>query len=151
MVSLTVLVGVRVAQSFIFCVVFCRSLFDCLIKELGIDNYLGNPAYTPTTLSKEEIVDNRVCFLFLCQALEFQPKMGWCIYCHSTGFLNDTSVFINTVLLLCLPNVPQNLFPNYYINIYSIRGQKRASEVVWIRCGVWRSFRVHTIKGLFMK
>ena len=32
--------------------------FDCLIKELGIDNTLGNPTYTPTTLSKEEILEN---------------------------------------------------------------------------------------------
>jgi hypothetical protein len=29
-----------------------------LIKELGIDNSLGNPTYTPTTLTKEEILDN---------------------------------------------------------------------------------------------
>ena len=32
--------------------------FDCLIKELGIDNTLGNPTYTPTTLTKEEIIEN---------------------------------------------------------------------------------------------
>jgi hypothetical protein len=31
---------------------------DCLIKELGIDNSLGNPTYTPTTLTREEILDN---------------------------------------------------------------------------------------------
>ena len=31
---------------------------DCLIKELGIDNSLGNPTYTPTTHTKEEILDN---------------------------------------------------------------------------------------------
>ena len=31
---------------------------DCLIKELGIDNSPGNPTYTPTTLTKEEILDN---------------------------------------------------------------------------------------------
>ena len=34
----------------------CKSHYiDCLIKELGIDNSLGNPTYTPTT---EEILDN---------------------------------------------------------------------------------------------
>ena len=34
----------------------CKSLYmDCLIKELGIDSSLGNPTYTPTTLTKEEI------------------------------------------------------------------------------------------------
>jgi hypothetical protein len=37
----------------------CKSHYiDCLIKELGIDNSLGNPTYTPTTLTKEEIPEN---------------------------------------------------------------------------------------------
>ena len=37
----------------------CKSHYvDCLIKELGIDNLLGNPTYTPTTLTTEEILDN---------------------------------------------------------------------------------------------
>jgi hypothetical protein len=37
----------------------CKSNYiDCLIKELGIDNSLGNPAYIQRTLTKEEIVDN---------------------------------------------------------------------------------------------
>ena len=30
----------------------------CLIKELSIDNSVGNPAYNRTTLTKEEILDN---------------------------------------------------------------------------------------------
>ena len=35
----------------------CKSHYvDCLIKELGIDNSPGNPTYTPTTLTKEEIM-----------------------------------------------------------------------------------------------
>jgi hypothetical protein len=38
----------------------CKSHYiDCLIKELSIDSSLGNPTYTPTTLTKEEILDNR--------------------------------------------------------------------------------------------
>jgi hypothetical protein len=37
----------------------CKSHYiDCLIKELGIDNSLVNPTHTPTTLTKEEILDN---------------------------------------------------------------------------------------------
>jgi hypothetical protein len=37
----------------------CKSYYiDYLIKELGIDNSLGNPTYTPTTLTKEEILEN---------------------------------------------------------------------------------------------
>jgi hypothetical protein len=37
----------------------CKSHYiDWLIKELGIDNSLGNPTYTSKTLTKEEILDN---------------------------------------------------------------------------------------------
>ena len=37
----------------------CKSHYiDCLIKELGIDNSLGTPTYTPTTHTKEQILDN---------------------------------------------------------------------------------------------
>jgi hypothetical protein len=36
----------------------CKSHYiDCLIKELCIDNSLGNPTYAPTTITKEEILD----------------------------------------------------------------------------------------------
>jgi hypothetical protein len=37
----------------------CKSHYiDRLIKEVGIENLLGNPTYTPTTRTKEEILDN---------------------------------------------------------------------------------------------
>ena len=37
----------------------CKShQVDCLEKELGIVNYVGNPTYTPTTHKKGEILDN---------------------------------------------------------------------------------------------
>jgi hypothetical protein len=40
-------------------VVVCKSHYiDCSIKEVGIDNSLGNPTYTTTTLTKEEILDD---------------------------------------------------------------------------------------------
>jgi hypothetical protein len=61
-----VIVSADKATNDIVCV--CKSHYiDCLIHELGIDNLLGNPTYTPTTLTKEEILDNHrsVCFLFL--------------------------------------------------------------------------------------
>ena len=35
----------------------------CLIKELGTDNSLGNPTYTSTTPTKEEILDNPMSVL----------------------------------------------------------------------------------------
>ena len=45
--------------------------------------------------------------------LEFQSMMKNWIYHHSTGFLNYTGVLSNSAILLCLPNAPRNLFPNY--------------------------------------
>ena len=37
----------------------CKSHYiDCLIKELHIDNSLGNPTDTPPTLTKEEMLDD---------------------------------------------------------------------------------------------
>ena len=36
---------------------------DCFIKELGIDNSPGNPAFIPTTITKEEILDNHMSVL----------------------------------------------------------------------------------------
>jgi hypothetical protein len=45
----------------------CKSHYvDSLNKELGIDNPLGNPTYTPSIITKEEILDNHrsvLCFL----------------------------------------------------------------------------------------
>ena len=35
-----------------------RHYISCLINELGIDNSLGNPTNTPTTLTRVEILDN---------------------------------------------------------------------------------------------
>ena len=53
----------------------CKSHYVyCLIKELGIENSLDNPTYTPTTLvlTKKEIMDNHrsvMCYF------QFQQKM----------------------------------------------------------------------------
>ena len=45
--------------------------------------------------------------------MEFQPKMNNWNYCHSTWFLDYTSVLANSVVLQGLPNAPRNLFPNH--------------------------------------
>ena len=43
----------------------CKSHYiDCLINELGIDNLPGNPTYTPTKHTKEEILDNHRSVLY---------------------------------------------------------------------------------------
>jgi hypothetical protein len=32
--------------------------YNCILNELGINSTLGNPTYTPTALSKDEILQN---------------------------------------------------------------------------------------------
>jgi len=51
-------------------IVLCVNHIDCLIKEVCIDNSLDNTTYTPTTLTKEEILDNHKSVLcsFLIKA-----------------------------------------------------------------------------------
>ena len=84
----------------------CKSHYvDCLIKEYGTHNSLGNPTYTLTTLTKGKIL--------FCDPLEFQPNMKNWIYRHSTGFLNYTSALTNSVILLGLSIAPRILFPNH--------------------------------------
>jgi len=37
----------------------CKTYYiDCLVKEFGIDNNTGRPTYTPTSLSKEDILSD---------------------------------------------------------------------------------------------
>jgi hypothetical protein len=70
----------------------CKSHYvDCLINELGIDNSLRNPTYTPTTHTKEEI---RTIIGLLYIPLHFQSKKNW-IYRLSTGFIYYNSVLTN--------------------------------------------------------
>ena len=89
----------------------CKSHYiDCLIKELGIDNSLGDPTYTPTTLTKEEILDKHRSVLCSFGISTNDEELD---LPHSTGFLNYTSILSNNAILLGLPNAPRNLFPNY--------------------------------------
>jgi hypothetical protein len=70
----------------------CKSHYiDCLIKELGIDNSLGNPTYTPTTLAKEEILDNHrsvLCSFGISSKDEEldQPSLYWIPKLHKCPF-----------------------------------------------------------------
>ena len=81
----------------------CKSHYiDCLIKELGIDNLLGNPTYTPTTLTKEEILDNHrsvVC---------------------SFGISNKDDLDLPSLYWIPKLQAPRNLFPNYYYVFYRL-------------------------------
>jgi hypothetical protein len=76
---------------------------DCFIKELGIDNSLGNPSHTPTTVTKDEILDNHrsvLCSFGIStkdEELDL-PSLYW--------LLDYTSALLNSALLLGLPNAP---------------------------------------------
>jgi len=43
-----------------------KHYIGCLNIELGLENPQGNPKYTATTLSKEEIIDNHLLVLSSC-------------------------------------------------------------------------------------
>jgi hypothetical protein len=83
-----------------------RHYTDCLIKESGIDNALGNTAYTLTTLEQSKV--------FLCsfgistqdEELDL-PSLYWILKLQQCP------------LLLNLPNIPRSLFPNYYPSFLS--------------------------------
>jgi len=39
----------------------CKTYYiDGLVKELGINNSTGNPTFTPTSISKDEIISNNI-------------------------------------------------------------------------------------------
>ena len=85
-----VIVSTDKAPNNIGCV--CKSHYiDCLIKEVGIDNSLGNPTYTPTTLTKEEILDNHrsvLCFFGIStkdEELDL-PSLYWIPKLHKYPF-----------------------------------------------------------------
>jgi len=90
---------------------------DCLIKELGIDTLVGNPTCTPTTLIKEEILDNHrsVLYSFGFSTKDVEPlsKLLTCIllaiktglqsYCdtsYSRGGVNQVWILKNSTDLL---------------------------------------------------
>ena len=70
----------------------CNSHYiDCLIKELDINNSLGNPTYTPTITTKEEILDNQrsvLCFFGIStkdEELDL-PSLYWIPKLHKCPF-----------------------------------------------------------------
>ena len=92
----------------------CKSHYvDCLINELCIDNSLDNPIYTPTTPTKEEILDNHRYVLCSFGISTKDEELDLPSLYIATWFLNYTSVLSCSVILLVLPNAPRNLFPNY--------------------------------------
>jgi hypothetical protein len=109
-------------------IVFVRKshYIDCLIKELGIDNSLGNPTYTPTTLTKEEIMERHrsvLCSFGIStndEELDL-PSLYWIPKLHKCPFKQRY-----------FARVCQMLHENSFqiVNMYSIGGQNRASELL---------------------
>ena len=71
------------------------------------------------------------------------------IFRHSTGFINCTSVLTNSVILMGLPNAPQNLFSNYSHPFYQLSKPGfsdtvtlSTNGVVWMRCGFWKITKI---------
>jgi len=83
----------------------CKTYYsDCLVKKLGITNNTGNPAYTSTSLSKEEFLSNhKSVILSLCYLL----KMITLTYPLYIGYLNYTSVRTKKGILQDLLNAPR--------------------------------------------
>ena len=66
----------------------------CLIKELGIDNSLGNPTYTTTALTKEEILDNHrsiLCSFGLIDILVFSATFSYIMTTSFSGRRSQTT------------------------------------------------------------
>ena len=111
-------------------IVFVRKshYIDCLIKELGIDNSLGNPTYTPTTLTKEEIMEKHrsvLCSFGIStndEELDL-PSLYWIPKLHKCPFKQRY-----------FARVCQMLHENSFqiVNMYSIGGQNWASELLWL-------------------
>jgi len=88
----------------------CKSHYiDCLIKELGIDNSLGDPTYTPTTLTKEEILDKHrsvLCSFGISTKDEelAQPSLYWIPKIHKCPIAGSAKCSTKTFskLLTCI-------------------------------------------------
>jgi len=84
-----------------------------IMLDKGIRNSLGNPTHTPTTLTKEDILDNNgfsLCSFGIStndKELDL-PSRYWI----------PKITQVSLVILLGLPIVSRNLFPNYYHPFY---------------------------------
>jgi hypothetical protein len=95
----------------------CRSHYiDWFIKELGIDNSLGNPIYDDDIYQGNH-GQSQVSLVFLLNIILKEMK---CIFLHFTGFLNCTSVLTNNIILLrALPMFNETSCLNYCLCMLS--------------------------------
>jgi hypothetical protein len=92
-----------------------------LIKELGIDTLVGNPTYTPTTLTKEEILDNHrsVLYYFGISTIDEEldlPALYWILKLHKCPFKQrciarsaKCSTKSLSKLLICILSIEEEL------------------------------------------
>ena len=83
-----------------------------LIKALGVDNSLGNPAYTSTTLTKEKRTSWKIIGLY-CVSFRISINDDELDLRHSSVYSNYIHVLTTSVMLLSLSDAPRNTFPNY--------------------------------------
>jgi hypothetical protein len=129
----------------------CKSHYiDCLIKALAIDNSLGNPTYTPMTLTKEEILDNHrsgLCSFGISTkdeemhlpSLYWIPKLHKCPFKqrYVAGFAKCSTIPLSKLLTCILSTVKTGL-QSYCDTSYSKGGVNQ----MWI---LKNSKRLHTI------
>ena len=134
-----VIVSVDKTPNNIVCV--CKSHYiDCLIKELGIDNSLGNPTYTLRALTKEEILDNHrsvLCSIGISTKDEEldQPSLYWIPKLHKCPFKQryiagsaKCSTNHLSKLLTCILSAVETGLQSYCDTSYSRGGVRCGSE-----------------------
>ena len=123
------------------------------LSHLHVKYAVGNP----TQHIPRRHLRNRKPWTIISLFLELQPNMKNWIYRHPTGVLNYTRVHTKTVIVLGLPNAPPTKHLSKLLTFilsavttglqsYGDTCYAKGGRVVWIRCGFWRTFRVHTIK-----
>jgi hypothetical protein len=113
----------------------CKSHYiDCLIKESGIATLVGNPTYTPTTLTKEEILDNHrsVFYSFGISTKDKEldrPSLYWISKLHKCPFKQryivgsaKCSTKPLTKLLTCILSAVKTGLQSYCDSSYSRGG-----------------------------
>ena len=113
----------------------CKSHYvDCLIKELGITIALFNPTYTPTTLTKEAILDNHgsLLYFFGIKTKDEQldlPSLYWipllhkgsCKQCYVAGSAKCSTKPLSK-LLTCILSAVKTGLQSYCDTSYSRSG-----------------------------
>jgi hypothetical protein len=141
-----------------------------LIKELGIDTSVGNPTYTPTTLTKEEVLNNHRSVLYSfgistkdeeldLPSLYWIPKLHKCPFKqrYISGFAKCSTKPLSK-LLTCILSAVKTGLQSYYDTSYSrggvnqmwiLKNSKDLLEYIQSRslssCNIIKTFDISTI------